>query len=95
MAGPELSPSAFHCAIVGVRDAIEGYAQTNADHWKAARAGDRGYRLPDPVIIPGMGDDRQPMPKHQLARSSQLPDELSIPDFLLRQPHQNQMRMAA
>jgi hypothetical protein len=43
--------------------------------------GSEACRAPDP-IIPGMGYDRQPKPK--LRHMAQLPDDLSIPAFLLR-----------
>ena len=46
---------------------------TDAEQWK----------LPD-LVIPGMGYDRQAMPEPELRQMKKLPDDLSIPDFLLR-----------
>jgi hypothetical protein len=47
VAGPKLTPSQFRCAIVGAREAVESFADVNMSHWKAAKAGERGYRLPE------------------------------------------------
>jgi hypothetical protein len=91
VAGPELTPNQFHCAIVGAREAVVGVADVNAAHWKAAKEGKQGYRLPktDPVI-PGMGYDWQPAQSEPESGSKRaIPDDLSIPDFLLRQPPQH------
>jgi hypothetical protein len=49
--------------------------ESDAEQWK----------LPDPVI-PGMGYDRQAMPEQQRRVNPTLPNDLSIPDFLLRPP---------
>ena len=45
-----------------------GYAQTNADIGRRRGLGIEAIACRTRYIIPGMGDDRQPMPKHQLAR---------------------------
>ena len=42
VAGPELTPSQFHCAIVGARAAVDANDLINAAHWRAAQAGERG-----------------------------------------------------
>jgi hypothetical protein len=43
-AGAPISANQYHCATVGAADAIAGVARTNAAHWRAAKAGRRGYR---------------------------------------------------
>jgi hypothetical protein len=94
VAGPELSPSAFHCAIVGAREAVDGYADINAAHWKAARAGDRGYRLPDAPANLSTVD--KSLYWSDLATLPQITADLSIPAFLLRRPEPPQpLAMAA
>src|SRR5262245_26060464 len=89
VAGPELTLDQFHCAIVGAREAVEGVADINAAHWKAVRAGERGYRLPDsPVpMVPWPGiivtfESKDLSHRPDLA----IPDDLSIPAFLDRRP---------
>jgi hypothetical protein len=39
VAGPKLSPSAFHCAIVGAEEAVEAInRRANLNHWRLANA---------------------------------------------------------
>jgi hypothetical protein len=42
-----LSANQYHCAIVGVADALEPVDRVNAAYWKAANAGAPGYRKLD------------------------------------------------
>ena len=85
VAGPELTPSQFHCAIVRAREAVESFADINAAHWKAARAGERGYRLPDDERRPDLGPKSNTGPA-TAALIATIPDDLSIPAFLDRRP---------
>jgi hypothetical protein len=88
VAGPDLTPNQFHCAIVGAREAVETVVDINKTHWKAARAGERGYRLLDAAAVESSGSD----PATAIAAGrvgslvATIPDDLSIPMFLNRQP---------
>jgi hypothetical protein len=63
---------------------IQGGYRPNYRVLKLNDGTDAGQRsLPDP-IIPGFGYDRQPELKPQPRTSPQLPDDLTIPDFLRR-----------
>ena len=79
VAGPEMTPSQFHCATVGARTAVDANDLINQAHWKAARAGERGY-CRDAVTAPPAGSSER------AARHAMLPipDDLSIPAFLDR-----------
>ena len=80
VAGPELTPSQVRCAIVGARTAVDEVDRANAAHWRAAQAGEHGYRRPGAVTIPPVG------PSERTAQHAMLPipDDLSIPTFLRR-----------
>jgi hypothetical protein len=90
VAGPALSPSAFHCAGIG-HWAFADDARVNAEPWAAAAAGKSGYRHLDiePVSSPicarggelarGIGDQSR-----AAALIASIPADLSIPDFLRR-----------
>jgi hypothetical protein len=82
VAGPELTPSQFHCAIVGAREAVDSFAEINAGHWKAARAGERGYRLPDAAVV----EPAKSYPATAARPDLAIPDDLSIPPLLDRRP---------
>jgi hypothetical protein len=83
VAGPNLTPSQFHCAIVGAREAVDSFADINAAHWKAARAGERGYRLPDAAVV----EPAKSCPATAVDRPDlSIPADLSIPPFLDRRP---------
>jgi hypothetical protein len=43
-AGSPITANQYHCATVGANEAIAVADRVNAAHWKAARAGERGYR---------------------------------------------------
>ncbi len=92
VAGPALSPSAFHCAGIG-HWAFADDARLNAEHWPAAAEGKSGYRVPstlaadvDPIETAGAAD----VVAYTGARARELiatiPDDLSIPAFLRRAP---------
>jgi hypothetical protein len=38
VAGPELTPTQLHCAIVGGNEAVEAINHTNRKHWRLANA---------------------------------------------------------
>jgi hypothetical protein len=44
-AGSPISANQYHCAVVGAGEATVVADRINSAHWKAAKAGDRGYRL--------------------------------------------------
>jgi hypothetical protein len=53
-AGAPITANQYHCATVGAAEAIASVARTNAAHWRAAKAGRRGYRgeLPSQFAAP-------------------------------------------
>ena len=53
VAGPEQSPSAFHCAAVGATEAVEAIDRTNARHWREHNAKAHIQRHHAPVNIVG------------------------------------------
>ena len=83
VAGPELTQ--FHCAIVGAREAVDGFAVVNAAHWRAATAGERGYRRPDAVTVEAPASSSTSSAKRRAMLP--IPDDLSIPAFLDRRPN--------
>jgi hypothetical protein len=108
VAGPELSPTSFRFATLPLDDATaDRVSRVNRGYWKeACRAAEEravikrhhppvnildGYKFPDAPAIdlwpPASPPASEPMP---IVR-----DGLDIPEFVLRRPHQNQMRMAA
>jgi hypothetical protein len=107
IAGPELSPTSFRFATLPLDDPADRVSRVNRGYWKEARrtAEERGgikrhhppvnilggYKFPDAPAI----DLRALASPPASAPSPIVGDGLDIPDFLLRRPHQNQMRMAA
>jgi hypothetical protein len=108
VAGPELSPAIFRFATRPLDDATaDRVSRVNRGYWKEARraAEERavikrhhppvnilgGYKFPDAPVIdlwpPASPPASEPMPI--------VGDGLDIPEFLLRRPHQSQMRKAA
>jgi hypothetical protein len=81
-AGVPISANAYHCATIGAVAAIADADRTNESHWKAARAGERGYRHPDrrPRVPVTSMSPATPTDRSDLA----IPDDLSIPAFLDR-----------
>jgi hypothetical protein len=77
-AGAPISANQYHCAIVGAEEATAVADRINAAHWRAARAGERSYRLPD------LTKPEVRATPHVAAAMPILPDDLSIPIFLLR-----------
>jgi hypothetical protein len=110
VAGPELSPSALHCATVGASEAVEALNRTNARHLReyngAAEAKCSIKRREPPVNITG-GHKFPNAPVIELAlitRSSVPPandtavnhdDSLDIPEFLRRTSLNAPLRLAA
>jgi hypothetical protein len=108
VAGPELSPTRFRFATLPLDEATaDRVSRVNHGYWKGAcRAAEEravikrhqppvnilgGYKFPDAPAV-----DLCPLASP--AASAPKPivgDGLDIPEFLLRRPHQNQMRMAA
>jgi hypothetical protein len=86
VAGPKLTPSQFHCAIVGAREAVDGFAEINAAHWKAAKVGERGYRLPDAAVSEPKSRPVTAITERVASLIATIPDDLSIPPFLDRRP---------
>jgi hypothetical protein len=80
-AGAPISANEYHCAIVGAEEATAVTDRINAAHWRAARAGERGYRLSND--LPKL--EVRTTPRVSAARPI-LPDDLSIPAFLDRRP---------
>ncbi len=62
--------------------------RTNGAHWRVAKAGKAGYRRPD--MVPATGTATTPstpaVPQGPPIGVSAIPDDLSIPAFLLRRP---------
>lgn len=92
VAGPPLSDSASHCASVGAGWAIAETDRVNAAHWRAAEAGQRGYRFPD---APGRPVDQHGEVLNQSGSKPApravplIPEDLNcIPPFLRREPPQ-------
>lgn len=77
-AGAPISANQYHCAIVGAEEATAVADRINAAHWRAAKAGERGYRLPDPPKL-----EVRTIPRLPAAMPTPA-DDVSIPDFLLR-----------
>jgi hypothetical protein len=100
VAGPELTPSAFHCATVGAEEAVEAINRTNARHWREAnaKAEERcliqrhdppinvlgGYRFPGAPNIDLSPIATAPAPLPEAPVV--IGDGLDIPQFLLRRP---------
>jgi hypothetical protein len=76
-AGTPITANQYHCAIVGADVATTEADRINAGHWRAAKAGARGYRQPDSQSLVGAPKVRQPN-----ATAAVIPDDLSIPTFL-------------
>jgi hypothetical protein len=108
VAGPELSPTSFRFATLPSDDATaDRVSRVNRGYWKeACRAAEEravikchhppgnilgGYKFPDAPVI----DLRPPASPAASAPMPIVGDGLDIPEFLLRRPHQNQMRKAA
>jgi hypothetical protein len=79
-AGAPITANLYHCAIVGADVATTEADRTNAAHWRPAKAGDRGYRRPNShaAITAGV----VPVLVAPTAAAA-IPDDLSIPAFLL------------
>lgn len=84
-AGTPITAGAYHGAVVGARDALAEADRVNAAHWKAANEGKYGYRRPDvmPATTTPMLTPSKPAVPHQ---PQLIPDDLTIPAFLLRRP---------
>jgi hypothetical protein len=85
VAGPELTPDQFHCAIVGAREAVESVADVNKAHWRSARAGGHGYRVRDPDTPKPLAENPPENGGRSAVLIATITDDLSISDFLLRQ----------
>jgi hypothetical protein len=112
VAGPELSPSAFHCATVpdgpGCQWKGGDYERTEAKNRAALKTDEEaeieanGY-FADSEWREATGPDGVKcfVARYKASEAKPhtmplpIPDDVSIPEFLLRRPHQNQMRMAA
>ena len=75
-----MTPSQFHCATVGARAAVAESDLINAAHWRAARAGERGYCRSDAAAVPPTVSSENTERHATLP----IPDDLSIPAFLDR-----------
>jgi len=90
IAGPELSASAFHCAMVGADETVEAARRTNARFWREAGAGALigppvnllgGYKFPNAPDVE-LTSPAEPAPVRVADSSHAISDDLSIPDFL-------------
>jgi hypothetical protein len=81
IAGPPLTPSQFHCAVVGAAEAVATVERTNEAHRAAVKAGERGYRKPDRRIVKRALVTSTPTPANRPGLA--IPDDLSIPPFLV------------
>jgi hypothetical protein len=98
VAGPELSPSAFRCAVLGGEEAVEAINRTNLKHWRVANAKAEkktlieryhppvnvlgGYKYPGAPVV-----DLPSKPATSEVRGAKTlftDDRLDIPDFLRR-----------
>jgi hypothetical protein len=98
VAGPELTASQLHCAVIGATEAVEAINRTNARHWReynAAAEASCSIKRPDPPVNVVGGYKFPGAPVIDLApitRSSPPPandtavhdDSLDIPEFLRR-----------
>jgi hypothetical protein len=98
VAGPELTASQLHCAVIGAAEAVEAINRTNARHWReynAAAEASCSIKRPDPPVNVVGGYKFPGGPVIDLApitRSSPPPandtavhdDSLDIPEFLRR-----------
>jgi hypothetical protein len=90
-AGAPITANQYHCAIVGAEQATTEADRINAAHWRAAKAGDRGYRRPD---APTPNTSRPALVVPTIA--AVIPADLSIPAFLRRPlPRPEPERIAA
>lgn len=53
VAGPSITSSQYHCAIVGAGDAITENDRANAAHRRSAKVGKHGYRRGEDVVCAG------------------------------------------
>ena len=80
VAGPEQTTSQFHCALVGARTAVDEVDRANAVHWRAAQAGEHGYRRPGAVTVEVPVPNSTPSAERPAMLP--IPADLSIPAFL-------------
>jgi hypothetical protein len=87
-AGSPISANRYHCAIVGAEEATAAADRINAAHWKAAKAGERGFRsLGSPVVESSEASPAAAISAGRVASLvATIPDDLSIPAFLDRRP---------
>ena len=88
-AGSPISANQYHCAVVGAEEAIAVADRINAAHWKAARAGDRGYRLLGAVVVEVARSDPATAISARgraAALIATIPADLAVPAFLGRRP---------
>jgi hypothetical protein len=80
VAGSEMTRSQLHFAIVGARATIDDVDLVNVAHWRAVRAGARGYRKPDALHVARLQDALPPA----VVQPPDIPADLSIPACLRR-----------
>jgi hypothetical protein len=83
-AGAPITENTYHCAVVSAGHALAEADRINGAHWCAAKAGKAGYRRADVVPI-ATPTPSKPAPMPTTA-GCEIPDDLNIPDFLLRRP---------
>jgi hypothetical protein len=81
-AGAPITANQYHCAIVGADVATTEADRINAGHWRAAKAGARGYRRPN-IGAPITGGVVPLLPVTPTT-AAVIPDDLSTPTFLMR-----------
>jgi hypothetical protein len=94
VAGPEISPSALHCAAIGAKEAVETINRTNARHWREANAKAFSIKRHDPPVniaggykFPGAPViDLAPIPRSSRPVNDTVSNDhsLDIPEFLCR-----------
>jgi hypothetical protein len=99
VAGPELSPSAFHCATVGGDETVKAFNRTNFKHWRGANAKAEqrtlierhhppvnilgGYNHPGAPVV-DLAPNKPATSEVRQAKALFTDDRLDIPEFLLR-----------
>lgn len=80
-----MTANQYHCATVGAEEAIEAADRINAAHWKAAKAGERGYRKPDALEVTRLQEEAAPpKPAVNEPAAADIAADLSVPTFLRR-----------
>lgn len=85
VAGPPMTANQYHCAVIGAGEALAEADRANETHWRAAKAGKRGYRCVRSFDMSSIS----PAPKAPAPIAPAIiGDGLDIPAFLRRTARQ-------